>query len=85
MAEAVMIELTKAGVNRQEAHAIMRKCSAAAIQKKIPLLQAMLDDPKVTRLLPKEKLEKLLDPDKYLGSAAAIVDRVVRELSPLAR
>lgn len=85
MAEAVMIELTKAGVNRQEAHTIMRTCSTAAIQKNIPLLQAMLADPKVTRLLPKEKLTKLLDPEKYLGSAAAIVDRVVKELSPLAR
>jgi adenylosuccinate lyase len=85
MAEAVMIELTKAGANRQEAHAIMRKCSAVAIQKKVPLLQALTGEPQVTRRIPKERLAKLLDPSKYLGSASAIVDRVVKELSPLAR
>jgi len=85
MAEAVMIELTLRGMNRQDAHAILRKCSAASIEKGEHLINVLASERVVTKYITKEELEKLMDPQKYLGSATAIVEKVVRELEPIAK
>lgn len=85
MAEAIMIELTCRGMNRQDAHALLRKCSAASIEKDEPLINILAGERGVVKYITKEKLEKLMDPQKYLGSATAIVEKVVRELEPLAK
>lgn len=85
MAEAVMIELTLRGMNRQDAHAMLRKCSAASIQSGEPLINVLACEPGVTKYITKSELEKLLDPRQYLGSVATTVDKVVKELEPLAK
>jgi adenylosuccinate lyase len=85
MAEAVMIELTRRGMNRQEAHALLRKCSSTSVRDNIPFALVLRRDREVTQYIPEREIEKLLDPRKYIGSAAAIVERVVKELRSLAR
>ena len=85
MAEAVMIELTRRGMNRQEAHALLRKCSSTSVRNNIPLTVVLRREGRVTRYIPEREIKKLIDPRKYLGSAAATVERVVKELGPLAR
>jgi len=85
MAEAVMIELTGRGISRQDAHALLRKCSAAALEKNETLLSALSSDGAVTKYIAREELKELMDPAKYLGCAAAIVDKVVKDLEPLAK
>jgi adenylosuccinate lyase len=85
MAEAVMIELTRRGMNRQEAHAVLRKCSSTALRTNTPLAVALRGERRVTQYIPEQEIEKLMDPQKYLGSAAATVERVVKRIEPLTK
>lgn len=85
MAEAVMIELTRRGMNRQGAHALLRGCTAEAITQNLTLYQAMRRKAEVKQMIPEKELQELLDPSLYLGSASETVDSVVRKLSPLAK
>jgi len=85
MAEAVMIELSRRGINRQEAHKLLRKCSSNAILKNLSLSEVLKSEPEVTRHIGAKELDELLNPTKYLGAASSIVERVVKQLSPLAK
>jgi len=85
MAEAVMIELTKRGMSRQLAHSVLRECSLATVRADKPFLEVLKRDKRVIRYIPEQELSGLLKPEKYLGSAAAVVERVVKELRPLSR
>jgi adenylosuccinate lyase len=80
MAEAVMIELTKRGMSRQEAHAILRECSFAALRRKVPFAEVLHQEARVTKYIPADEIESLLDPRRYLGSAVATVEEVVKKL-----
>lgn len=85
MAEAVMIELTRHGMDRQKAHKALRECSDYAIRENITLSAALQQNNDVLENIPKEELDELLDPEEYLGSADSIVKRVVRDLKKLER
>ena len=62
---------------RQEAHHIVARASRAALEKGTPLLDQLERDPAVTRHLDRARLEALTDPINYLGSAPAMVDRLL--------
>jgi len=83
MAEAVMIELTKRGMSRQVAHKVLRECSSTAYRKGISMEEVLRRDRRVLKYIPEKELKPLLEPERYLGSAAEIVERVVKELRPL--
>jgi adenylosuccinate lyase len=83
MAEAVMIELTRRGMDRQEAHEIMRRASMEALAREIPLSKVLSTEVAVTRVLSPAEIQALLDPGHYIGTAPAQVDRVLRKLTPL--
>ncbi len=85
MSEAVMIELALRGMNRQDAHALLKKCSAISIVEVKPLLTVLSRDPEVTKYISSAELEGVMDPSQYLGNAPEIVQKVVTELKPLAR
>ena len=85
MAEAVMIELTKRGMSRQLAHAVLRECSLAAIRWDRPFVEVLKRDKRVGEYISEQELSNLLNPERYLGSAAAVVEKVIKELRPLAR
>lgn len=77
LSEAVMIELTKRGVDRQEAHEILRKASLRAYANKSSLLEELLKEENVLKYLKEEELTELLKPENYLGTALERIEIVV--------
>jgi adenylosuccinate lyase len=85
MAESVMIELTKKGMDRQEAHEIVRIASMDALAGKRALAEILDNHSKVSGLLTPGEIGELLNPDNYIGTAVRQVERVIKKLSPLTR
>ncbi|MFA7303694.1 MAG: adenylosuccinate lyase [Methanoregula sp.] len=85
MAESVMIELTRRGMNRQDAHERVRVASMQALAEGRPVAELLGDDPEVVRFCGKDEIVALLSPDAYIGTAVAQVERVVAKLSPAMR
>jgi len=81
MAEAVMIKLVEKGMGRGDAHELVRTCSLKATSENKQLLSALLENPKVTKLLKKKELEEVMNPRNYLGVSDKIVDQVVKKLT----
>ncbi|HMK15961.1 MAG TPA: lyase family protein, partial [Methanomicrobiales archaeon] len=80
MAEAVMVELTKRGMGRQDAHEAVRVASMEAYRKKGDLAAILAADTEVKKFITRKELGALLDPEKYIGTAPTQVDRVVARL-----
>jgi 3-carboxy-cis,cis-muconate cycloisomerase len=76
VAEAVMMALAE-HTGRQEAHHIVAEASRAALQNGTMLLAELQKRPDVTKHLDAKRLAELTDPVNYLGSAQAMVDRVL--------
>jgi 3-carboxy-cis,cis-muconate cycloisomerase len=76
VAEAVMMALAQ-HTGRQRAHHIVAHASRAALEKGTPLLAELEIDPEVSRHLDRARLSQLTDPANYLGSALAMVDRLL--------
>lgn len=81
MAEALMIELTKRGMNRQEAHKLLRRCATKALLNNLSFFEVLKEEKDVTRRIPEEELSTFLQPSSYLGSAKTIVEKIVDDLS----
>jgi len=84
MAESVMIELTRKGMSRQDAHERVRVASMKALSEGKPLADVLGDDPEVARFCPRDSLVALLNPDSYIGTSVQQVERVISKLNPLA-
>jgi 3-carboxy-cis,cis-muconate cycloisomerase len=76
VAEAVMMALAE-HTGRQDAHHIVAEASRAALQNGSTLLAELEKRPDVTKHLDAKHLAELTDPVNYLGSATAMVDRVL--------
>lgn len=83
MAESVMIELTKKGMNRQDSHERIRVASMQALAEECPLADVLAMDPEVLRYCSTTDIAALLNPDTYIGTAVQQVERVIEKLSPL--
>jgi 3-carboxy-cis,cis-muconate cycloisomerase len=77
VAEAVMMALAEHS-GRQKAHEIVAEASRAAIEGNSTLLAELERRADVTKYLDRAHLAHLTDPGNYLGSAPAMVDRVLR-------
>ena len=71
LSEAVMIMLTRKGVDRQEAHELLRKLTIKSEIKKLPFKEILLEDKLVTSKLSEQEIDAALDPKNYLGTAIA--------------
>jgi adenylosuccinate lyase len=69
MSEAVMMALTKKGVDRQEAHELLRKLTIKSALEKIDFKQVLLKDKFVNTKLTEKEIDQALVPKKYLGTA----------------
>jgi adenylosuccinate lyase len=69
MSEAVMMALTKKGVNRQEAHELLRKLTIQSAQEKRDFKQVLLRDKFVSSKLTEKEIDQALNPKNYLGTA----------------
>ncbi|MDD1672914.1 MAG: adenylosuccinate lyase [Methanomicrobiales archaeon] len=83
MAEAVMIELTRLGMNRQDAHERMRIASMQALEQEQHLADVLSADRTIASYVSHEELLHLMEPDHYLGTSVAQVDALIKKLSPL--
>ena len=83
MAESVMIELTKKGMNRQDSHERVRMASMQALAENRPLADLLGADPEIVRYCSKSDIAALLNPDTYIGTSVKQVERVIEKLSPL--
>ncbi len=69
MSEAVMMAMTKKGVNRQAAHALLRKLAIKSEEEKRAFKQLLLEDDFVRKKLTEKEIDEALDPKNYLGTA----------------
>jgi adenylosuccinate lyase len=81
MAEAVMIALARKGMNRQEAHELLRKLTIKSETKKQPFKTILLEDKVVCEKLSKKEIDEALNPKNYLGTAVKQVEHMVEKTS----
>ena len=77
VAEAVMMGLAPS-LGRQNAHDKVYAACREALEQGCSLFDVLSADPSIRAALTEERLRALCDPANYLGSAAAMVDQVVR-------
>ncbi len=77
MAEAVMIAMVEKGMSRQEAHELLRKYSMEARESNIHLKEILVREGWQEKL----NLNKLFNPENYIGKVKEIVDMVIDKLS----
>ena len=80
MGEAVMIELAKRGVGRQEAHELVRTSAMKAHDTGQHFKNVLLETPEVAKYLTAKDIENLVNPDKYIGTAVEQVEVLVAKL-----
>ncbi len=80
MGEAVMIELAKRGVGRQEAHELVRDAAMRAHDTGQHFKNVLLETPAVARYLSALDIENLVNPDKYIGTSVEQVETLVLKL-----
>lgn len=69
MSESVMMALVHKGINRQEAHELLRKLTIQSAVAKQEFKETLLADPLVSNKLNKKEIENALNPKNYLGTA----------------
>jgi len=74
MSEAVMIALTRKGVNRQEAHELLRKLAVESKMKKRRFKKVLLENRVVREKLSEKEIDEALNPENYLGTALEQVE-----------
>jgi adenylosuccinate lyase len=82
LAESIMIELTRRGMSRQEAHEMVRIASMQALSANKPLRVVLGENDEITRYMAAEEISEALNPDHYIGTAEEQVERLIRKLSP---
>jgi len=69
MSESVMMALTKKGVNRQEAHEMLRKLTIQSALEKKDFKQVLIEDKFISGKLSEKEINQALNPKNYLGTA----------------
>jgi adenylosuccinate lyase len=80
MGEAIMIELSKKGLGRQEAHEIVRECAMSARENRTHMKDSLLINKTVSKYLTENEIEQILDPEKYIGTAVEQVESLASKL-----
>ncbi|MBC2696963.1 MAG: hypothetical protein HF976_00100 [ANME-2 cluster archaeon] len=80
MVEAVMIELAKRILGRQEAHEIVRTSTMEARESGRHMKEVLMSQPEVTEFISAEEIEGVMDPEGYIGTAVEQVEAVVERL-----
>jgi len=77
MTEAVMIKLVQKGLPRHEAHKILTKISRS-LKPGETLAEALMRDETISKTLSQEEITEVLNPRKYLGNYAELIDRALK-------
>lgn len=79
MSEAVMIALTRKGMNRQEAHELLRRLAIKSHQENRHFKEILLENEIVRNFLSREEIKEALNPRNYLGTAVKQVEWVIQK------
>jgi adenylosuccinate lyase len=79
MSEAVMIALTRKGMNRQEAHEHLRRLAIKSEMEGQPFKKVLLEDKTIRERLDEKEINKVLNPRNYLGTAIKQVEFVIKK------
>lgn len=79
MSEAVMMALAGKGVNRQEAHELLRKLTIRSEAENRPFREILLENEFVRGLLTEKEIDAALNPRNYLGTALQQVENIVQQ------
>ncbi len=80
MGEAIMIELSKKGVGRQEAHEIVRRCAMSARESGSHMKEALINNETVSKHMSEKEIITLMNPENYIGTAVEQVESLVTKL-----
>jgi len=79
MSEAVMMALARKGMNRQEAHELVRRLVIKSIAEKMPFKEVLMRNEMISSLLSEEEIEEALRPEKYLGTSVKQVELAIKK------
>ncbi|MCE8422966.1 MAG: adenylosuccinate lyase, partial [Candidatus Methanoperedens sp.] len=80
MGEAIMMELSKKGVGRQEAHEIVRQCAMSARESGDHMKDSLIKNKIISKYMTEKELISIMDPDNYIGTAVEQVESLVLKL-----
>jgi adenylosuccinate lyase len=78
MSEAVMLALSRKGMDRQEAHELVRGLALKSDVEKRPFKEILVENGTVQKMLNGREVDEALDPRNYLGTAVKQVELVVK-------
>jgi len=79
MSEAVMMALVEKGMNRQEAHELLRKLTIKSELESRHFKEALAESGKIRKFLTETEISDALNPQKYLGTAIEQVELVIKK------
>jgi adenylosuccinate lyase len=79
MSEAVMLALTRKGMDRQKAHELVRGLAMKSDAEKRLFNEILVENSTVQKMLSKREIDEALDPRNYLGTAVKQVELVVKK------
>jgi len=74
-----MMVLTKKGVNRQQAHELLRKLTLKSESEKRQFKQVLLEDQLVRTKLTEKEIDDALNPRNYLGTAVKQAEQFAQD------
>ncbi|TRO48987.1 adenylosuccinate lyase [Candidatus Bathyarchaeota archaeon] len=78
MSEAVMMALARKGVNRQEAHELLRQLTIKSEVEKRHFRKILIEDKLVSSKLSTKEIDAVLNPKNYLGTAVKQAENFAR-------
>ena len=80
MSESVMMALANKGVNRQDAHEMLRKLTIQSAFNKKNFKQVLLEDKLISGKLTEKEIYQALNPKNYLGTAVKQAERFAKKV-----
>ena len=74
-----MMALTKKGVNRQNAHELLRKLTLRSESEKKLFKQVLMEDEFIRKKLNEKEIDEALDPKNYLGTAVKQAEQFAQD------
>ena len=78
LSEAVMIALVKKGMNRQDAHELLRQLAIKSAIEKRHFKEILLNDETIRKFLSEEEVSEALDPKNYLGTTIEQIENAIK-------
>lgn len=78
-AEAIITELVKRGMGRQEAHEVLRKSSMQAFSENSNLKEILLKNGEILKYLNQKELEEIMDYQNYLGLSVEKTNKIIQK------